>query len=138
MKQKKLYTLLCIGALMLSGCQDKDANETKNEASEKWKQTEALLLHVDKYIEPWDHRNHQYTTAQLYFDTDGNPETAEAMLILTGKSNKKALNIFNNAKIGTYKTLQEWEETLCEKYDYKEWIRSEKKQNIPQTQKTRE
>ena len=112
MKQKGIYSLLLLGTLLFCGCDNKNESTIRNA---DWKKAEALLLHSEKQAVRHN------TDSFYYFDTDGNPETAEAMLHLISPSEKTHLRYFNNAKIGTYRTLEEWENTLSGKHDYIQW-----------------
>ena len=113
MKQKNAYTLLLIGALTLCGCDTKNESEMRQP---NWKEKEALLLHSEKEIV-----RHDFIHSFFYFDTDGNPDTAEEMLHLISPNEDAHLRYFNNAKIGTYKTLKEWENALTGEKDYIQW-----------------
>ncbi len=98
---KKLYLTLATAATLLAGC-GKDSPSKDN--------TEALL--IDKDIFP--------NGVMLYLDTDGNPETAEAGFEVScsdGTYSVKAhLEIFNEAKIGTYKTIAQWHKVVDKDY----------------------
>ena len=113
MKQKGIYSLLLVGTLLFCGCGKK--NESHNQNTD-WKKSEALLLNSEKEMVQRD-TVHSF----FYFDTDGNPETAEEMLHIVSYSEETHLRNFNNAKIGTYLSLEEWEKSLCGKNDYIQW-----------------
>ena len=113
MKEKNLYSLILIGVLALCGCENKTQTDS---STSKWKETEALLLHTEKTM---GRQNSVHSF--FYFDTDGNPDTAEAMLHSESHSEMAHLLQFNNAKIGNYNSLNEWEKILTQKGDYIQW-----------------
>jgi hypothetical protein len=129
MKTKSICTLLCVGALMLAGCHERDDIQTAENKSEEWKKTEAVLLDKQMHLSPCKAKGYSVTTVQLYFDTDKNPETAEEMLIFVDSSKQTSLNVQNNAKIGESKPLGEWNKIIPADAQYKEWISNAKKQN---------
>ena len=134
MKNKSLYSLLIAGTLMLCGCEVKTHKENDDA---DWKKNEAMLINVEKDIKLSSLSS--YCSAFFYFDTDGNPETAELLLSVATQSKDAPLNIFNNAKIGSYKTIKEWENLLAEKHAYRKWTKTSYQGSIfSKKQNTRE
>ena len=125
MLDKKLFSFLAIGTLFLCAC-DNQKIEKEHSRTIKWRQTEALLLDVQKKTTS-DHLSPYDCKALFFFDTDGNPDTAEEMLLLRSSSPQTHLKIFNKAKIGTYHSLEEWECILKGKDDVIAWTTVSKK-----------
>ena len=98
---------------------------------------EALLINVEKDIKLSSLSS--YCSAFFYFDTDGNPETAELLLSVATQSKDAPLKIFNNAKVGSYKILNEWEDLLAGKHAYRKWTQTSYQGSIfSKRQRTRE
>ena len=107
---KKLNLLLLAGMLTLAGCEKVSLKKI-----EKLPEQDALLLNVEKMATPSRYRAH------LYFDTDSNPETAEAMLSLNCLTEEEFLHLFNEASIGKIQKISQWDKAFPRNSMDKKW-----------------
>lgn len=112
---KKLNLLLIAGMLALSGC------KVQKKQIEEHSDKDALLINVEKTSIATVY------TAFLYFDTDKNPETAEAMLSLNCLNDSEFLHIFNEATIGKTLKISQWDKIFPRNQADKSWYFTEGK-----------